>query len=631
MVSVVLPALLTPLLLSAGQWMQQRRESQAMNGTYWVGVAGENPALAESLLLEALSIPFSGDSMNIGIGASYPADSEEGVLRPEEATVEVLASPSGGQPTIRILYRADDEGSGLVASNIQDRFLVLRDTLRTRMLSEDGCRFSPDQAYVTTMDTSPPWRRAGARVGSFAVLFLMLFLLSGGAVVAIDMVAGERERGTLETLLASSASRAEIVQAKFLAILTVSAAISLTQLLSLVICISVRFLPSADLQALRFGPWALAQAVLLISSLAALVSATLLLISGRAASVKEAQLHYFPVFLLAILPALAPVFPELTSEFPFVFIPVSGVALCMRDVLAGRAEFLNVLMASVSTFALAGAALWAAHRALVAEKMVAGSESRTSRPSPASFPSKVLKFMAVMWALTTIFSLQAANADIRVQLAVNTLVILLGGTLFVWKRYGLSGRIHLSLVLPRPVAAALAVPGALSGAVAGIGLFKLVDGILPVSQSQLQAFGQALLPAGMPRWQLLLFLAILPGMCEELAFRGMLLGGLARRMPRTLAVLASALVFGFFHFSWFRIVPTAFLGVLLASSVLLSGSILPAMIWHILNNALVILLPAGVDLSDQPLWLYMLSAGVCAGCLYGMRAGGRRAGTAYPR
>jgi sodium transport system permease protein len=379
MVSVVLPALLTPLLLSAGQWMQQRRESQAMNGIYWVGVEGENPALAESLLLEALSIPVSGDSMNIGIGASYPADPEEGVLRPEEATVEVLASPSGGQPTIRILYRADDEGSSLVASSIQDRFLVLRDTLRTRMLSEDGCRFSPDQAYVTTMDTSPPWRRAGARVGSFAVLFLMLFLLSGGAVVAIDMVAGERERGTLETLLASSASRAEIVQAKFLAILTVSAAISLTQLLSLVVCISVRFLPSADLQALRFGPWVLAQAVLLIASLAALVSATLLLVSGRAASVKEAQLHYFPVFLLAMLPALAPVFPELTSAFPFVFIPVSGVALCMRDVLAGRAEFLNVLMASVSTFALAGVALWAAYRALVAEKMVTGSESRAGQ------------------------------------------------------------------------------------------------------------------------------------------------------------------------------------------------------------------------------------------------------------
>jgi sodium transport system permease protein len=613
LISVVLPAILVPVMLGAGQWIQGRREAQVLGGTYWCEASGENLEQAESLFIEAMSVPYSGDSLNLlfaGPGL------ERAGQDPGTIALEVLEPVSSGPLGIRILYRADDEGSGLAASNLAGRFTALRDTIRTRMLADRGCRYGPDEMYVTRVDTSPPWRSAGARIGTFAILFLMVFLLSGGAIAAIDTVAGEREKGTLETLLASSASRAEIIQAKFLAILAVSAVISLTQLLSLAVCAWARFIPSDDLQALRLTPGALAQA--------------LLLISGRASSVKEAQLHYFPIFMLGILPGLAPVFPGIESGFPFVLIPVSGVALCMRDVLAGRADLLNVLLSAASTISLAGAALWAASRALAADRMIAGVDASSGRPSPANFPSRVLRIIAVMWAVTTIFSFQAARADIRIQLAFNLLVVLLGGSFFVMRRYRLGWKEHFGLRIPSITAVALAVPGAISGTVAVVGMVRLLDSILPVPPAQMQALSDALLPVTIPRWQLLLFLAVLPGFCEELAFRGMLLGGLSRRMPRGVAVLLSALLFGFYHYSWFRILPTAILGGMLGASVVLSGSVVPAMIWHALNNAVAVLLPAGVDLGNQPTWIYLASAVVCIACLYEMGASARKARSGQP-
>ena len=88
---------------------------------------------------------------------------------------------------------------------------------------------------------------------------------------------------------------------------------------------------------------------------------------------------------------------------------------------------------------------------------------------------------------------------------------------------------------------------------------------------------------------LLLFLTVLPGIFEELTFRGMLLHGLHRRLRPALLVLVVGVVFGIYHVALFRFVPTACLGVMFAAVTLLTGSIYPAMLWHALNNALGVL------------------------------------------
>jgi membrane protease YdiL (CAAX protease family) len=109
------------------------------------------------------------------------------------------------------------------------------------------------------------------------------------------------------------------------------------------------------------------------------------------------------------------------------------------------------------------------------------------------------------------------------------------------------------------------------------------------------------------------FLAVLPGIFEEIAFRGVLTYGLSKRLRPVALVLAVGIIFGLFHSALFRIAPTAFLGVLLTSAVLLTGSIFPSMLWHALNNALAIGAGrSGADLADLPPGYYAVAAVVLA-------------------
>src|ERR1022692_4258457 len=84
-------------------------------------------------------------------------------------------------------------------------------------------------------------------------------------------------------------------------------------------------------------------------------------------------------------------------------------------------------------------------------------------------------------------------------------------------------------------------------------------------------------------------MTVLPGIFEELTFRGMLLHGLHRRLRPVALVLVVGVVFGIYHVALFRFVPTACLGAMFAAVTLLTRSIYPAMLWHALSNALGLL------------------------------------------
>jgi sodium transport system permease protein len=168
--------------------------------------------------------------------------------------------------------------------------------------------------------------------------------------------------------------------------------------------------------------------------------------------------------------------------------------------------------------------------------------------------------------------------------------------------YRLDAREALGLRMPHPAAWVAALVGAPSALVVGLGIAQLGSYFFPVPEELLRQFGQELFPASVPLWQMLLFIAVLPGVCEEIAFRGMLLYGLKRRFGPVGLCLAVGVIFGLFHFSLFRLIGTAFLGVLLSAVTLLSGSIFPAMLWHFANNAIAVLAVTSGYGGEVPLW-----------------------------
>jgi sodium transport system permease protein len=156
-----------------------------------------------------------------------------------------------------------------------------------------------------------------------------------------------------------------------------------------------------------------------------------------------------------------------------------------------------------------------------------------------------------------------------------------------------------------------------SANVMGVGIFRLASLILPVPAQMIEQFAQSIMPKELPVWQMILFLAVLPAISEEIAFRGTLLYGLRHKFrPAALAVVVG-IIFGLFHISYYRIIPTGFLGIILTAIVLLTGSIFPSMALHFGNNAFSYLMTKwGSPIDKMDWWAYLLATAVCAFCFY---------------
>jgi sodium transport system permease protein len=113
---------------------------------------------------------------------------------------------------------------------------------------------------------------------------------------------------------------------------------------------------------------------------------------------------------------------------------------------------------------------------------------------------------------------------------------------------------------------------------------------------------------------LLVLLALTPAICEEALFRGVLLAGTRGRMSAPRAILLNGLVFGAFHLSFytaFRLLPTAWLGILLAWVVLRTRSIWTSALMHFVNNGSVVLMASSPWIFERfsdpeqppPIWL----------------------------
>ncbi len=607
--SVVLPLLVMPMMLFGSRWVEQRRQARLARAVFDVAVEGSEAAAVRAVLAQARGVveargeQFRFREVVVDDGAQALADKRAAlVLRgitaaeararkggeEEERRVEALVD---GAPVVELVFRADRDESEQARRTMGEVLREARRQARNHLLAAHGFPVEAAKVVEVVVDNvATAGQVAGLTLGRMVTALLLLFMLSGGAVVATDSLAGEKERGTLETLLTSGVGRLDIVAAKLLAIFTVALLIACIQVANLLAYVGFHLIPAPEHLAAAVPPQVAALLLVLYLPMAALVAAALLLMSGHARSYKEAQLHFFPVFLLGMLPSLAPLLPGITLRSAIVLVPIANVAVAAKEILVGVIDAPMLLLAwLVNATAACYLAILAA-RALSNERLIAPLASEGQPvPGPLRFERQVLRNFAVMWGILLAVAAATATGDVRLQIALNLGVIFLGGTLFMVRVYRLSPRQVFALRPVVPVVWLAVFVGAPAGLLTGIGVFQLASLVLPVPEAMLRAFAEMLAPADLPMWQVVVFLCLAPGIVEELTFRGALLYGLRRRLHPVPLALVVGLVFGLFHTTLFRIAPTAFLGVVLAAVTLLTGSIFPAMVWHALNNLLALL------------------------------------------
>jgi sodium transport system permease protein len=187
---------------------------------------------------------------------------------------------------------------------------------------------------------------------------ILIFAFLGATYPAIDLGAGEKERGTLETLLVAPVSRLAIVLGKFLVVLT--AAVVSAVLATVSLAISLRLGVFAEmLQAggadFSFSAVEAVAALLMVVPVSCIFSALLLALSIFAKTFKEGQSYAAPLQFAVILPAFVSFVPGVKLDWLMASLPVVNVSLALKEIFTGNLDqhwpHVGVIFASTSVFA----------------------------------------------------------------------------------------------------------------------------------------------------------------------------------------------------------------------------------------------------------------------------------------
>jgi sodium transport system permease protein len=271
--------------------------------------------------------------------------------------------------TLKIYVYEGDMKSSFGADRVRDYFKTYSDNVVKGRLAAKNL---PDSALkpfdVKQQNVAPPEKVGGAAFGGLIGYMVILLCLTGGMYPAMDLTAGEKERGTMETVLSSPVSRVHLVLGKFFLVLNaslVTAALSVTSM-------GVSFWAvehfhafdkagsdAAGLQ-LRIGLSSVLSVFVMVLPLAVLFSAALMTISLFAKSYKEAQSYVTPLMMVVILPAIAAMLPgvELTSKLALV--PILNMSLLCKELVTGTYHWNYIAIIFLSTCVYAAVALFLA-------------------------------------------------------------------------------------------------------------------------------------------------------------------------------------------------------------------------------------------------------------------------------
>lgn len=186
---------------------------------------------------------------------------------------------------------------------------------------------------------------------------VLLMCLVGAIYPASDLGAGEKERGTLETLLVTPAERTELVIGKFLVVTLAAMVAALLNIGGLTGSFVLGLAGDELGSGLVFDPIAVVVSMVLMLPVAAFFAGILLALSIFAKSYKEAQSYASALNMVVIMPALVSFIPGIELTIPLSFVPLVNVSLALKEAWSGIFQWDCIAIILGSSFLYAGLAV----------------------------------------------------------------------------------------------------------------------------------------------------------------------------------------------------------------------------------------------------------------------------------
>lgn len=510
-----------------------------------------------------------------------------------------------GSLPIEILYDATEARSRVASRRVFDALRKIQDSLLARRLEAE--RLPPEfvnPLFVTEKNVAPPTRIAGTLLATLLPVIMVLMVGIGAFYPAVDLTAGEKERGTFETLLSTPTSKFEIVCGKFLAVFTISLLTGLLNLGSM--ALTFAFHLSDLLQELQMGagdtviripPATGALMVLVMIPLALFISALMMSVAVFARSFKEAQNYVTPFFIAITIPAAFAGLPGLKLTAMSQFLPIVNVGLLFKALLTDRASAESVFTVFFSTAVFAALALVCATWLFQREELILAEEGgiplslRRAHLPARTAPTAGMGLVLYAFTLLLIFyvGVYTQSRHALFGLLITEWLLILAPTLgLLWyARVDLAAALNLRRVSVTGIAGAMLT--AFSWLILAFQLGIWNSGILPMPEEMARQLQESLRFEDASPVVLLLVLAVSPALCEEALFRGAMLSGFRRSMSGWVAVPLIGILFGLYHISIYRVALTGLTGIVLTYLVWRSGSIWTGVLAHFIVNGAAVL------------------------------------------
>jgi len=362
--TVLIPLLLFPLMMVGFSSLAVIMIGKAEKETPKIMVLGgeDSPAILEKLRsVDNLEIVPTTDDWKRKI-------SEKEIRAAVEIPKNFQASLGQSKPeTVQIYFYEGEIKSSFGANRVEKFFKDYRDNIIKNRLSArniPGSILNPFE--VKQKNVAPPEKVSGAALGGLLGYMVILLSMTGAIYPAIDLTAGEKERGTMETILSSPISRMDLVLGKFSLVLSASLATAILSLISMGVSFALlgksgaMSSKDAAVMQLHIGLPTVLAVFLMALPLAVLFAAVLLTIALFAKSYKEAQSYLTPMTFIVVIPAVASLMPGVELTPKLALVPILNTSLVCKDIVAGTYHWNSIALIFLSTCVYAAAALFLA-------------------------------------------------------------------------------------------------------------------------------------------------------------------------------------------------------------------------------------------------------------------------------
>ncbi|MCK5759758.1 MAG: CPBP family intramembrane metalloprotease [Candidatus Delongbacteria bacterium] len=540
----------------------------------------------DSLAVEVLSKFNSYQDTSLVIEYVDKLGDLDSLLKKYPVAINVERNDSTGFPTFNIHYSAKNDKKSIKAKQISRKLYALRDSIRSERYKGIGINEYEVYKKIDSFNTSSVEEMQNSQHSVMLPVSLILILMVGTFMISNYVILGEKDNNTLESLLASGVDRRDIIYGKLGIIFLAGILMSFLEMISFAVYGHFTGIFNFGVS---FNTSNILVLILLIISVTTLIASISIFLSCKIKSSTAGQLLFMPITIVYLLLSLLGTFEGVEIERGLLFIPIINSAGIMKALLVDKLVMLDGLIVIVVNLVYSVFIINLSSAYLNSEAVLKTDSDLKDSENTYS-PGMVLTLFALLVVAYMLLGGYLQGRDIVSGLIYSQIGIL---GLFVVLMIYMNGEKVIEILKIRKFRPSYFLIAIFFGIFARYPIAILKDGFFYFFPIPRVVENANILQTGLgdlSQWQLIAIIAVIPAIFEELTFRGIFLYFLEKKYTFLKVSVVIGLMFGMMHLNVFTFLETALLGILLTMITIRSGSIIPAVVFHFVNNAYSIVL-----------------------------------------